>query len=80
MSLFPLEITFLIFPLGSGNRMLEVIVVQIIKEIISIFISIPFGLLSLTLGSILYVPTGTKFGKYAIIFGLLILTLNVYIV
>ncbi|MHA1993809.1 MAG: hypothetical protein ACW97Z_04665 [Candidatus Hodarchaeales archaeon] len=60
--------------------MIETVIIQIFVEIINIFISIPFGLVSITFGSIIYVPTGAKLGKYILIFGLIVLTLNVYLV
>ncbi len=60
--------------------MLEIMILQILTEIITIFISIPFGLFTLTLGAIFYVPTGSKIGKYSIILGLFVLTLNLYLV
>ncbi|MHA1978093.1 MAG: hypothetical protein ACW98F_00495 [Candidatus Hodarchaeales archaeon] len=60
--------------------MLDMIIFQIIIEIITVFISIPFGLVSLTLGAIFYAPTGSKVGKYTLIYGLLVLTINLYLV
>ncbi|MHA1940546.1 MAG: hypothetical protein ACXACP_08665 [Candidatus Hodarchaeales archaeon] len=52
---------------------------ELIASVLAIFISIPFGSLSITLGSILYVPTGSKTGKYLIIIGLIILSLHSYV-
>ena len=60
--------------------MFETMILQIITEIITIFISIPFGLVTLTFGAIVYVPTGIKIGKYSIFYGLFVLTLNAYLI
>ncbi len=51
----------------------------IIEELVKVFSSVPFGAISISVGGIIYVPTGSRLGKITIIIGLLVLTINAYV-
>ncbi|MFX0085468.1 MAG: hypothetical protein ACFFAU_07315 [Candidatus Hodarchaeota archaeon] len=56
--------------------MIEEILINILTTFLQIFVSIPFGAVLITIGVIIYAPTGSRFGKYCLIIGLLIFTIN----
>lgn len=56
--------------------MLNEFLTGIIATILEIILSIQFGAILITLGSIIYAPTGNRLGKYCILFGLLIFTIK----
>ena len=57
-------------------EMLDKILIQIITSIVEIIVSIPFGAFLIAFGAIIYPPTGNKLGKYCLISGLLLFTVN----
>lgn len=59
--------------------MFDQFIKTIIEELAKTFSSVPFGAFSLSLGGLIYVPTGSRLGKFLIIIGLIVLTLNVYV-
>jgi hypothetical protein len=59
--------------------MLEEIIKILIEELLIIFSSVQFGSVSITAGGVLYVPTGSKIGKIAVITGLIVLTINAFV-
>lgn len=59
--------------------MIDEILLSTLATFIQIFVSIPFGAVLITLGAIIYTPTGSRFGKYCLIFGLLIFSINNFV-
>ncbi len=56
--------------------MINEILFSLLNAIVEILLSIPFGAVLITLGAIIYSPTGNRFGKYCIILGFFIFSLN----
>ena len=56
--------------------MISEIILSLLNAIVEIILSIPFGAVLITLGAIIYSPTGNRYGKYCIILGFLIFSLN----
>jgi hypothetical protein len=56
--------------------MLNEILTSFLTSFLEIFLSIPFGAVLTTFGTIIYAPTGNRFGKYCLIIGLVIFSLN----
>ena len=52
------------------------ICIGILSTCLEIILSVKFGALLITLGSIIYAPTGSRIGKYSLLAGLFIFTLN----
>ena len=57
---------------------MEIDILKIIIQGLSILVSVQFGSLLICVGSIIYAPTGSKLGKYSLIAGLIVFTLNVF--
>lgn len=55
-------------------------ITQVIVILLKILISIPFGAFLIVLGSIIYPPTGNRLGKYFILTGLMIFTINTLVI
>ncbi|MFX0149395.1 MAG: hypothetical protein ACFFAJ_01310 [Candidatus Hodarchaeota archaeon] len=55
-------------------------ITQIIVILLEILISIPFGAFLIVLGSIICPPTGNRLGKYCILTGLMIFTINTLVI
>ncbi|MFX0122319.1 MAG: hypothetical protein ACFFAE_01690 [Candidatus Hodarchaeota archaeon] len=51
-------------------------ITSIIYTCMEIVLSVQFGAFLMTIGSIIYAPTGNRFGKFCLLFGLFIFTLN----
>ena len=60
-------------------ELLDQLIKIVIEELLIVFSSVQFGAISITAGGIIYVPTGSKTGKIAIITGLIVLTINTYV-
>lgn len=56
--------------------MLNEIVVSVVSACLDIFLSVQFGAFLIAFGSTIYAPTGNRIGKYCLLFGLFIFTLN----
>jgi hypothetical protein len=59
--------------------LLDEILVNTLTTLLQIFVSIPFGAGLIALGAIIYTPTGSRFGKYCLISGLIIFSINNFI-
>ena len=60
--------------------MLNENITTVVAIFLSVFLSVQFGALLIILGSIIYAPTGNRIGKYFLILGLFIFTLNNFII
>ena len=57
---------------------MEIDIIKILTQGLSILVSVQFGSLLICVGSIIYAPTGSKLGKYSVIAGLIVFTLNIF--
>ncbi|MFW9855942.1 MAG: hypothetical protein ACFFFG_12880 [Candidatus Thorarchaeota archaeon] len=56
--------------------MFDTVLWQFITTLYHLILSVPFGAFLIVIGAIIYVPTGHRLGRYFIIVGLLIFTIQ----
>ncbi|MHA2075023.1 MAG: hypothetical protein ACXACU_03175 [Candidatus Hodarchaeales archaeon] len=56
--------------------MLNEFIISLFNAILEILLSIPFGAVLISLGAMIYSPTGNRLGKYCLIIGFIIFSVN----